>query len=129
LAEDKALSHAEELSADNFATHLLMDKVDECASIPGTVVKSVKEKRQVGIYFGTFCLALLLRGGSGETDTHPSLQKRIDAIERIFAGKGISAAVMATVAPAFALMELAWPGLPCPRFPGVNLTPFSTSSR
>lgn len=71
---------AEELSCDEFATRFILDQVEAYARSANVPVLAVKLKREIGIYFGAFALTLIAKDCWGESDTHPAVQTRIDAI-------------------------------------------------
>ena len=71
---------AEELSCDEFATRFILDQVEAYARSTNEPVLSVRRKREIGIYFGAFTLTLIAKDHWGESDTHPAVQTRIDAI-------------------------------------------------
>jgi hypothetical protein len=78
-SEDKAAKHAEELSCDAFATTSLLEQIDLCARATVQSADLVRQKRQLGIYFGLFSVTLLAKDKWGKSKTHPAVQARIDA--------------------------------------------------
>ena len=73
----------EEMACDEGATSMLLDRAAEYAETEGEEVERVLRKRGLGIYFHLFtmCLIAMVSGvGFGESDTHPALQTRIDAV-------------------------------------------------
>ncbi|WP_369721320.1 phage exclusion protein Lit family protein [Bradyrhizobium sp. LLZ17] len=108
-SEDKSAKHAEELSCDAFATTFLLEQIDLYAT--GQSADLVRQKRQLGIYFGLFAVTLLAKDKWGESKTHPAVQVRIDAVRTLMADqKSDIAAAMAHFA--FAVLGIVWPGAP-----------------
>ena len=71
---------AEELSCNEFATRFILDQVEAYARSTNVPVADVRQKREIGIYFGAFALTLIAKDRWGESDTHPAVQTRIDAM-------------------------------------------------
>ncbi|MCW0183409.1 MAG: phage exclusion protein Lit family protein [Zavarzinia sp.] len=106
--EDK---HREELSCDEFATNFLLERISEYAVTEGVDVELVRQKRQLGIYFGLFAVTLLAKDKWQASDSHPSVQDRLDAVRAIMEPtKNELAAAIAHVA--FATLGQQWPGTP-----------------
>ncbi|MBZ5763052.1 hypothetical protein LAV84_28735 [Rhizobium sp. VS19-DR104.2] len=77
---DPKPKHDEEMSCDEFATTFLLDQIDAYAQYQGESSDLVRQKRQLGIYFGLFAITLLAKDKWEASDTHPAVQTRIDAI-------------------------------------------------
>ena len=105
-----AENHAEELSCDQFATEYLMDKVGEFATASGQSEDAIRNKRAVGIYFAMFALAVLSHAKWDATESHPSIQARLDATRALISGANDDALSIARLA-FFSLREV-WPGAP-----------------
>ncbi|MEQ9087091.1 MAG: phage exclusion protein Lit family protein [Pontimonas sp.] len=71
---------AEEMSCDSFATEFLLDKAGVYAADAGVPFEALRQKREIGIYFALFALALIGCGHWHETDTHPAMEARINAV-------------------------------------------------
>jgi Peptidase U49 len=113
FGNDRAAKHAEELSCDAFATTFLLDQIDLYAQTTGQSANMVRQKRQLGIYFGLFAVTFLAKDKWGESDSHPAVQTRIDAVRKLMADqKSDIAAAMAHFA--FAVLGIVWPGAPNP---------------
>ena len=74
----------EELSCDHYATHFLLDKVDEYVAAPEERddLELVRQKREIGIYFALFAMVLINTDHWHETDTHPAMERRISEVMR-----------------------------------------------
>jgi len=78
--DNQAEFHKEEMSCDSFATAFLLDKIQNYSENTSSDVKAVRRKRELGIYFAMFTLVLLARPNWTSTQTHPSVQDRLDAV-------------------------------------------------
>lgn len=108
---DPNLSRAEELSCDEFATDFLLERINEYAQSERVDVAAVRLKRELGIYFALFAVAMLAKGQWGESKTHPAVQDRINAIvARLGDHKDERALAIAHVA--FAALSHKWHGAP-----------------
>ena len=111
--EDTAAKHQEELSCDEFATTFLLEHVDAYAQRAAEPAALVRQKRQLGIYFGLFALTMLAKDNWGASESHPSVQTRINAVRELIAPqKSELAAGIAHVA--FAVLGSVWRGTPNP---------------
>jgi hypothetical protein len=72
----------EELACDAYATKFLMEKVGCYARENNVNELDVMRKRRWGIYFAFFAMTLLTKDNWQETSTHPSMQARIDQLQR-----------------------------------------------
>lgn len=103
---------ADEYICDEYATRFILDRVPDYAQENGVADVRVRFKRQVGIFFALFTMALILRERWGETDTHPALQDRITAVRRAM-GLGIEIAPADAIAfAAFAALRQIYPSAP-----------------
>jgi hypothetical protein len=111
FGDDRDAKHREELSCDAFATRFLLDQADNYAIREGVKVESVRLKRQLGIYFGLFAVTLLAKDKWQASDSHPSIQGRLDAVRAIMepTKTELAAAIAHT---AFAVLGQHWPGAP-----------------
>lgn len=110
---DRKAKHREELSCDEFATRFLLEQADAYAASEGLEVELVRQKRQLGIYFGLFAVTLLAKDKWQATDSHPSVQQRLDAVRAILEPTKVDLA--AAIAHAtFAVLGQHWPGAPNP---------------
>ncbi|WP_187829423.1 phage exclusion protein Lit family protein [Labrys sp. KNU-23] len=110
---DSEPKHREEFSCDEFATTFLLERADECAAAEQVNVEHIRRKRQLGIYFGLFAVALLAKDKWRASESHPSVQARIDAVRTLMEPtKSDLAAAMAHAA--FAILGQLWPGAPNP---------------
>jgi len=83
---DMEAKHAEELRCDAYATSFVMNGVTDYANRSGEDRSLVKRKRATGIYFAAFALALLSHGAWTESESHPSIESRIEAIRQQVSG-------------------------------------------
>lgn len=110
---DPKPKHDEELSCDEFATRFLLDQIDAYAQHKGESSVLVRQKRQLGIYFGLFAVTLLAKEKWEASDTHPAVQNRIDAIRSLIEpDKSVIAAAVAHAA--FSALQTLWPKAPNP---------------
>lgn len=113
LGDETVAKHREELSCDEFATTFLLEGIPAYAERTGEPIDLVRQKRQLGIYFGLFALAMLTKDNWGASKTHPSVQTRINCVRTLMtAHKSEMAAAIAHVA--FAVLGMIWPGTPNP---------------
>lgn len=80
-SDDRDAKHKEELSCDEFATVFLLEKINQYAEDSAQPADRIRQKRQLGIYFGLFAVTLLAKGKWGDSDTHPSVQRRLNAVK------------------------------------------------
>lgn len=110
---DREAMHREEFSCDQFATQFLLEQADAYAASEGVQVELVGRKRQLGIYTGLFAVALLAKNKWQATDSHPSIQQRLDAVRTIM--EPTKSELAAGIAhAAFAVLGQRWPGAPNP---------------
>lgn len=111
--DEKHNRHLEEFSCDMFATRFLLEKVEIYAQESGVDPAQVRRKRHLGIYFGLFSVSLLASGHWEESDTHPSLQDRLEAVSNLI-GKELDDTTRAMVHAAFGVLNHQLPGSPNP---------------
>lgn len=109
------VKYIEELSCDEFATRFLLERVSDFASEHGKDPELVRQKRELGIYFGLFALTLVkARSGHwGDSDTHPAIQTRINATINQIQGSGTRMSD-AIAHVAFGALWSLWPEAPGP---------------
>jgi hypothetical protein len=107
---DAEAKHAEEFSCDEFAATFLLEEIDARSACTGEPVELVRQKRQLGIYFGLFAVALLAKDKWAASGSHPAVQSRINAMRALMIPSSDMAAAIAHVA--FAALGTVWPGAP-----------------
>jgi hypothetical protein len=107
---------AEELSCDNYATTFLLYRVDEYASAENVPTEKVRQKREIGIYFALFAMTLIGAGHWDESESHPAMEARINAVMKEMGSDGTRASDAIAHLAFVALWAL------CPDAPG----PFKT---
>jgi hypothetical protein len=107
---EASAKHDEEFSCDRCATTFILRKVDDYAAATGEPADSVRRKRQLGIYFGLFAITLLAKDKWDATETHPSVEERIQRVRSLMVPPDEIAAAIAHVA--FASLAPNWPGSP-----------------
>lgn len=111
FGDDVQDKQAREFSCDESARKFLLDQADAYAADMGVAVELVRRKRQIGIYFGLFSVTLLAKNKWQASDTHPSVQARLDAVCEIMEPtKSDLAAAIAHVS--FANVGQLWSGRP-----------------
>jgi hypothetical protein len=103
---EPAKRRAEETSCDEFATRFILSDVASYAASNRVPPNLVRQKRELGIYFALFALAVISRGKWGESDSHPSLQDRISAVSEIM--KQDNDVSVAVAALAFSSLRAIW---------------------
>lgn len=91
---DPSEKHKEEISCDQFATEFLLAKIDGYARDQSVPADKVRLKREIGVYFALFTIGVLADGQFDDTATHPSLEKRIMAVQKIIGASGTEKARM-----------------------------------
>jgi hypothetical protein len=107
---DTKAKHNEEFSCDAFGTTFLLEQIDAHCRHTGEAAESVRQKRQLGIYFGLFAVALLAKDKWDASESHPSVQSRISAVHALMKPSSDIAEAIAHVA--FAALRTALPGAP-----------------
>ncbi|MGI3167475.1 phage exclusion protein Lit family protein [Pseudooceanicola sp. 200-1SW] len=105
--------HAEELSCDEFATTFIMEFVANYAEQSGDDEDKVRQKREVGVYFALFAMALIAADQWGASESHPAIESRIENVIKNMGaeGTGISDAIAHA---AFAALRIIYPDAPKP---------------
>ena len=109
--EDLTQRRSEEMSCDAFATKFLLDQLDAYAQRENVSPDLVRRKRELGIYFALFAMILMARDKWGASQTHPSIQARIDAV-RVLMGSQRDEVAEAIASVAFATLHALMPGSP-----------------
>lgn len=111
---DSAKKHGEELSCDSFATEFILSQLSRYADQHAADRSKVEQKRQLGVSFALFALTVISRNHWGATETHPSMQDRIDATWDYLRHHSPNLNAMAISGMAFATLQAVWPGAPDP---------------
>lgn len=101
----------EELSCDAFATQFLLEQLDAYAKQESVSPVLVRRKRELGIYLALFAMTMMARDKWGATNSHPSIQTRIDAV-RALMGHQRDEVAEAIASVAFATLHALMPGAP-----------------
>ncbi|GEM_PF-656239 len=109
--EDPTQRRNEEMSCDAFATKFLLDQLDAYAQREKASPNLVRRKRELGIYFALFAMTLMARDKWSASQTHPSIQARIDAV-RALMGSQRDEVAEAIASVAFATLHTLMPGSP-----------------
>ncbi|MBB91764.1 MAG: phage exclusion protein Lit family protein [Gammaproteobacteria bacterium] len=108
---DPTQQRLEEFSCDKFATEFLLEGAETYAKSQKVDVALVNQKRRLGIYFALFALTVLAKHKWEESETHPAVQDRIDAVCSIMSSnKSEIADAMAHTS--FAVLRTLWPNAP-----------------
>jgi hypothetical protein len=105
--------HAEEFSCDEFATRFMLERMHAYAAdekVPGELVR---QKREIGIYFALFAMTLISRDKWAQSDTHPSMQERINRVMQLMKSSGLGRSDVVAHG-AFAALWMRWPHVPGP---------------
>lgn len=116
--EDK---HTEELSCDEFATKFILDCVPIYARDNNVSVLQVGQKRQAGVHFGLFALTIIGRDCWSGSDSHPSIQDRIDHAWRQMNSQDLNLIAALLSVGAFHSLKQIWPDAPCPPVLSVSI--------
>ncbi len=103
--------HREEFSCDEFATLFILEHVARYSDQSSDDPVLVRRKREMAIYFALFALTLLAKDSWEASDTHPSVQDRIDAVCRLMVDGGDELAE-AIAHSAFATLRTLWSSAP-----------------
>lgn len=103
--------HREEFSCDEFATRFILEHVQRYSHENGDDPVLVRRKREIAIYFALFAVTLLAKDYWEASNTHPSVQDRIDAVGHLMGDDRDEAAQAVAYAAFVALREL-WPSAP-----------------
>lgn len=101
----------EELSCDAFATKFLLEQMQSYSIQTGYDSALVRRKREMAIYFALFALTLLAKNNWEESDTHPSVQDRINAVCALM-GNDRDELAEAIAHTAFSVLRTFWPLAP-----------------
>ncbi len=101
----------EEFSCDEFATRFILEHVQRYSDESGYDPVLVRRKREMSIYFALFALTLLAKDSWAASDTHPSVQDRIDAVCGLM-GNDRDELAEAIAHTAFATLRTLWPSAP-----------------
>lgn len=105
--------HAEELSCDDFAARFLIEQHSTFAHDQSEDAAAVLKKRRLGLSVAMFALVLMSENRWQASDTHPSIQARIDSLRPLL---GMNAEDIAMIVGAFTALRCIWPNAPTPRF-------------
>lgn len=106
--------HDEEFSCDEFAARFLIEQHGQYAQAKSVDADAVLKKRRAGLSVAMFALVLMSEGHWQSTDTHPSVQSRLDHIRPLL---GNDAEASAMIIGAFMALRCIWPDAPVLRFP------------
>jgi hypothetical protein len=112
--DDTEACRREELTCDEFATELLLQRIGTYPINNARDAAVVLAKRQTGIYCALFAITLLARGNWGPGSKHPAVQERIDRVLGIMDAQQVSKAAGVIAISAFTTLKLAFPGAPDP---------------
>ena len=105
--------HKEEFECDEFATTFLLKKVEQYARMKSVAPQSIKRKRTLGIYYALFAMTLKKVENWKGSNTHPAMQDRIDATQKLIDDSGVE--VSSWIAhDTFFRLRLRWPKAPGP---------------
>lgn len=110
-ADSPACWRREELSCDAFATKFLLEQMQSYSIQTGYDSVLVRRKREMAIYFALFALTLLAKNNWEESDTHPSVQDRINAVCALM-GNDRDELAEAIAHTAFSVLRTFWPLAP-----------------
>nr|WP_294350893.1 phage exclusion protein Lit family protein [Providencia sp.] len=111
----------EELSCDAFATKFLLDQLNTYAQREKISPHIVRRKRELGIYFALFAMTLMARDKWEASQSHPSIQDRIDAV-RALMGSQRDEESEEIASMAFATLHVLMPSSPGIAFDGIPST-------
>lgn len=103
--------HAEEFSCDAFATKVLLDNVNEYATAVNEPIDKVRAKRETGIYMALYALTLVSFNKWNASDSHPSIQDRINAVHMEIEAEDSHYSYLVAVM-AFNSLQKVWPDTP-----------------
>lgn len=101
----------EEFSCDEFATKFVLENMKKYSDVSGDDVSLVRRKRELAIYIALFSLTLLSKDNWEESDSHPAVQERINAVCEIM-GHNRDETAEAIAHDAFATLREIWPSAP-----------------
>lgn len=103
--------HSEEFSCDEFATRFILEKMQHYCDESGDHPVLVRRKREMAIYFALFALTLLAKDSWESSNTHPSVQDRMNAVCQLMGNERDETAQAIAYAAFVSLREL-WPSAP-----------------
>ena len=103
--------HCEEFSCDEFATRFILEHVERYSNERGDDLVLVRRKRELAIYYALFAMTLLSKDSWATSETHPSVQARIDAVCNVI-GDGRDETAYAYAHTAFLTLRELWPAAP-----------------
>lgn len=103
--------HLEELSCDEFATRFILEKVQRHSDETGDNIVLVRRKRELAIYYALFAMTLLTKDCWEASESHPSVQDRIDAVCKEI-GEDRDETAWAYAYTAFVTLRELWPKAP-----------------
>lgn len=109
----KEQQHDEELSCDAFATLFMTEKAAEYAATSNQPEHLVLQKRRLGIYFAMFAITVIGKDCLVETDSHPSVRRRIKAVIDASGGK-LNHPELAITLGIFTALQCVFPDAPLP---------------
>jgi len=112
--DDPKACRIEELSCDQFATRFLLERVSAYANANNVSEDKVLFKRQLGIYFALYAIAVIGRDNWGATDTHPAVQKRVDQVLAIMKDTGFNRGAAVVASASFAALQAVLKDVPSP---------------
>jgi hypothetical protein len=102
----------EEFSCDDFAARFLLEKAGKYAASQNVSKSAVLFKRQIGIHFALFALAILGRDKWGDSEFHPATQRRIDNVLNVLEEAGFSKGAAIISITAFLALRWTYPDAP-----------------
>jgi Peptidase U49 len=112
--DDSEACHKEELSCDAFATQFLLERAGDYARDNRFSKEKVLFKRQLGIYFVLYAIAVVGREKWGGTKTHPAIQQRVDQTLAIMNKTGFSKGAAVVASASFAALQTVLRNVPSP---------------
>jgi hypothetical protein len=106
--------HLEELSCDEYATKFLLEKIAIYAEESEQDRSLIEMKRQLGVYAALFSLTVISKGNWLDSETHPSIQRRIDQVLNILIEHGLSEVASLRASVAFYSLAVIWGDIPNP---------------
>ena len=111
LGNTQEARHCEEFSCDEFATRFILEHVERYSNESGDDLVLVRRKREMAIYFALFAMTLLSEDCWATSETHPSVQARIDSVCNVI-GDDRDEMAHANAYAAFLTLRELWPAAP-----------------
>lgn len=111
LGNTQEARHREEFSCDEFATRFILGHIERYADESGDDLVLVRRKRELAIYYALFAMILLSRDCWEASETHPSVQARIDSVCNLI-GDGRDEMALANAHAAFLTLRELWSTAP-----------------